>query len=147
MSGITLMEEIALLLADCDLGTYRPDSTDGTIYLLQLPQTPPSPEVAMAIAAYPGGDGDAGLAYDKLRFQIRCRGSKNDKTAGYRLATAVWDALQGMGSRYLPGGTWLVQALGVSSGPGYVGSDQNGRDEHVVNVEFEVHTNARRARA
>lgn len=141
---MTLLEEVAELLADLGIGTYKPTAADGTIYLLQLPQ---SPDVAVAVAPYTGANGDAGLPYDLARFQIRCRGSKNNKTAGYALAKSAWDALQGLGSRYLPGGTWMLQCLGVTSGPALMGFDANGRDEWVVNVEIEVETSARRARA
>lgn len=141
---MTLLEEVAQLLAELGIGTYKPTGADGTIYLLQLPQ---SPDVAVAVTPYTGANGDAGLPYDTPRFQIRCRGSKNDKTAGYALAKSVWDAVQGLGSRYLPGGTWMVQCVGVTNGPGFMGFDENGRDEYAVNVEIEVETRARRARA
>lgn len=141
---MTLLEEVAMLLAQLGVGTYTPSAAGGTIYLVQLPQ---EPDVAMAVTPYPGATGDAGLPYDLPRFQIRCRGSKNDRTAGYALAHSVWNALQGLGSGYLPGGTWMVQCTGVTNGPGYMGTDGNGRDEYVVNVEIEVETRARRARA
>lgn len=141
---MTLLEEVARLLAELGLGTYKPDASDGTIYLLQLPQ---SPDVAMAVTFYAGGQGDAGLQYDTPRCQIRCRGTKNDKTQGYALAKSVYDALHGLSRRTLPGGTWMLQCLGVQSGPAGMGIDNNGRDEWTVNVEFEVDTRAPRARA
>lgn len=139
---LTLLEEVALLAVDLGLGTYE---LGGTIYLGRLPQG--DPDVCMAIAPYPGGDADAGLPWDKPRFQFRCRGKKNDAVQGYRLARTVWVTLHGLGSRSLRGGTWMVQCLGVNNGPALMGYDQNGRDEYAVNMEIEVSTNVRRARA
>lgn len=137
--------EVAQLLAELDLGTYKPPpAIDGTIYLLRLPQTP---DLAMAVSFYAGPEGDAGLPYDTPRCQIRCRGTKADKTAGYALAQSVYDALHGLSRRYLPGGTWMLQCLGVQSGPISMGFDDNSRDEHAVNVQFEFETHAPRARA
>lgn len=140
---MTLLEEVARFLEQLGLGTYRPEG-GGTIFLLLLPQ---DPDVCMAITFYPGPQSDGGLPYDSPRCQIRCRGTKNDRTQGYKLAKQVYDALHGLGSQYLPGGTWMVQCLGWQGGPAPMGMDGNSRDEWVVNVEFEVSTNARRARA
>lgn len=139
----SLLEEMALWLEQLGLGTYQATGTDGTIYLLQAPQ---SPDVCIAIAPYTGAEVEQGLNYDRPRFQFRCRGRKNDQTAGYVLAKQVFDAVAGRGSGYLPAGTWMLQCIALS-GPALMGFDQNGRDEHVVNVEIEVQTSAPRARA
>jgi len=140
---MTLLEEVALYLEQLGLGTYK-TTTGGTIYLLKLPQ---SPDECMAITFYPGPESDGGLQYDSPRCQIRCRGTKNDRTRGYALAKSVYDALHGQGSQHLPGGTWMVQCLGWQGGPAPMGFDGNDRDEWVVNVEFEFATSAPRARA
>lgn len=143
---MTLLEEVAMLLTELGLGQYTPDGTGGTVYLLALPSTP---DVCMSVTPYnSGADGDAGLPYDKPRYQIRCRGTKADRTSGYTLGKAVYDALHGLGSRTLPGGTWMLQCLAVAGGgPGYIGVDDQGRAEFVINVELEVETRAPRARA
>lgn len=140
---MTLTEEIAQLLHNLGLGVYKADGTaGGTIYLTRLPQTP---DIAIAVARYAGPEADAKLPYDEPRIQIRTRGSKTDTRIGETKAQQIYDALHGMSSRTLPGGTWLLQVVAVQSGPVYMGVDGNGRDEWVVNVRTEIENSAYRA--
>lgn len=129
---MTLLEEFAALLAQRGLGTYEDDG--GTIFLAALPA---APDVAIALARYPGGESDSRLPYDEVNLQIRCRGDGDPRTAE-GAAQAVYDELHGLGMITLPGGTWLQLAVGVQGGPIYIGRDQNGRHEFTVNLRAEV---------
>lgn len=142
---MTLLEEIMLLIEEHELGTYDTTGDTGTIYALDLPQGPP--DVCMAVAFYTGPMSDSGLPYDQPRCQIKIRGSKANKLAGFDLAQRVYDRMHGLRSRYLAGGTWMVQCLAWQGIPAYLGKDGNGRDLHTVNLEFDVHTRAPRARS
>lgn len=132
---MTLLEEFAQLLAARGLGTFQADgSAGGTIFLAALPT---SPDRCKAIATYGGEESSALLDYDEPRIQIRCRGGKDPREAETD-AQAVYDALHGLGRVTLPGGTWLQLAVGIQGGPAYIGRDQNGRHEYVVNIRAEV---------
>ncbi|TQN26091.1 hypothetical protein FHX37_4629 [Haloactinospora alba] len=134
---MTLTEEVANLLVSLDVGTYHADGTPGgTIYLTALP---PRPDVALAVALYGGGSEASVLhPYDEPRVQVRTRGTAEDVRTGERLAQDAYDALHGLGMRTMPGGTWLQLAVGLQSGPAYMGRDDSGRHEWTVNVRIEV---------
>lgn len=132
---MTLLEEFAQLLADRGLGVFHADgSAGGTIFLAALPT---APDRCKAIATYGGAESSVLLDYDEPRVQIRCRGTKDPRTAEAD-AQAVYDALHGLGYFTLPGGTWLQLAVGIQAGPVYIGRDENGRHEYVVNIRAEV---------
>ncbi len=133
---MTITEEIARLLAELGLGTYDDASTTGNIFLKRLP---PEPASALAVSRYGAGEADAGLPYDTVNVQVRVRGSNTDFRDAENRAQAVYDALHGLGSRELPGGTWLVLCVGLQGGPIDMGADQLGRAEYAVNfrAEFE----------
>lgn len=135
---MTLTEEIAALLDELGVGTYHDDgSPGGSIYLTALPA---APDVALSVALYGGGaEASSRLPYDEPRLQIRARGTATDVRTGEQLAQQAYDALHGLGYRTMPGGTWLQLAVGIQSGPEYIGRDDNGRHEHVVNLRAEVH--------
>ncbi|WP_067184622.1 minor capsid protein [Microtetraspora niveoalba] len=133
---MTLLEEFAALLAALGLGTYKADgSTGGTIFLTVLPA---SPDRAMAVARYGGPESAATDDYDEPSIQVRVRGPATDARIAEQDAQAVYDKLHAIGSRVLAGGTWLQDAIGVQSGPIYVGRDQNGRHEYTVNLRCEI---------
>lgn len=135
---MTLTEEVAELLAELGVGTYRADGAPGgTIYLTSLPD---SPDVALAVALYgaTGAESDSRLPYDESRLQVRARGTREDARTGEALAQAAYDALHGLGYRAMPGGTWLQLAVCQGGGPSYLGRDGNGRHEWVVNLRAEV---------
>lgn len=134
--NVTLTEEVAQLLAELDVGTYHADGTPGgTIYLTVLP---PRPDVALAVALYGGTEASALHSYDEPRVQVRTRGTAEDVRSGERLAQSAYDALHGLGMITMPGGTWLQLAVGLQSGPAYIGRDDSGRHEWTVNVRIEV---------
>ncbi|MEO6081929.1 MAG: minor capsid protein [Umezawaea sp.] len=132
---MTPAEEFAQLLQVLGLGTYAPTGTTGTIFLRKLPD---KPDVALAVARYPGGESDARLGYDDIRFQVRVRGSSTDVRTGEALAQRVYDELHGLPSRYLPGGTWMVDCVGLQSGPIDIGDDPHHRPEWTVNFRSEL---------
>ncbi|MEV4320991.1 minor capsid protein [Microbispora rosea] len=133
---MTLLEEFAALLAELDLGTYQADgATGGTIFTTKLPSTP---DRCMAVARYGGAESDSRNPWDQPSIQIRCRGSATDSREAEADAQAVYDALHGLGMRTLPGGTWLQLAICGGGGPVYIGTDQNGRHEYVVNARCDI---------
>lgn len=134
---MTLLEEVAALLAELGLGTYQADgAAGGTIFTTRLPT---SPDRCMAVARYGGAESDSRNPWDEPSIQIRCRGSAVDSREAETDAQAVYDALHGLGMRELtPGGTWLQLAICGGGGPAYIGTDGNGRHEYVVNVRCDV---------
>lgn len=132
---MTLLEELAQLLADLGLGTYTPTGTGGTIYLATLPT---SPDRAMAIALYGGGESDARHSHDAPSVQVRCRGTATDARTAETDAQAVYDTLHGLQAQTLAGGTWLRHLVGVNGGPVYIGRDGNGRHEYTINFRAEI---------
>lgn len=129
---MTLLEEWCAALADLGLGTYMADGTaGGTIF---TPTLPTEPDQALAVARYAGAEGTVGVITEP-RIQIRVRGTADDGRDAERTAQDVYQLVHGLRYRFLaPGGTWLVAAFGVQSGPVYVGRDGNGRHEYTVNV-------------
>ncbi len=128
-------EEFLLLAQEVGLGTYTPEAVTGTLFLGKLPT---DPDLAVALALYPGPESDARLGYDELRLQFRIRGPARDYRAGKTLAQQVYDELHGMPSRYLAGGTWMVDLIGQQAGPIDFGPDENYRPEWTVNMRSEL---------
>ena len=133
---MTLLEEYARLAEELGLGLYRPTSVGGSLFLGKLPD---EPALAVAIARYAGGESDAKLGYDELRLQFRVRAPHGNYAVGEELAQRVYDQLHGLPSRYLPGGTWMVDLIGVQSGPIDIGTDAKHRPEWTINFRSEVH--------
>lgn len=133
---MTFIEEIAALLDELGLGSYNADgSVGGTIFLLSLP---PAPDVAIAVAPYQSNEASIRVAVDEPRFQIRCRGTSTDARIPGQLAQNIYDALHGMTSRALPGGTHVALIAGTQSTPIYIGRDKNSRFEYTVNFRAAV---------
>lgn len=133
---MTLLEEYAVLSELLGLGLYQPSTTGGTLFLGKLPD---EPALAVAIARYAGGESDAKLSYDDIRLQFRIRGPHTDYALGEELAQRTYDTLHGLSSRYLPGGTWMVDLIGLQSGPVDIGTDAKHRPEWTANFRSEVH--------
>jgi hypothetical protein len=133
---LVLEEELALLLQDLGLGSYKPDAAGGTLY---WPVAPSDPDECTTLAIYGGTESSSRDPYDEPRLQVRCRGNAIDPRIPKRQAVAVYDALHGLGHRPLAGGTELQLAVGIGSGPEYMGRDATGRHEYVVNFRVEVY--------
>jgi hypothetical protein len=132
---VTLLEEIARLFEELQLGTYRPEGTSGDIFLAAMPA---SPDLAVILARTAGRESDSRLGYDEPVVHVRVRGNAEDAVSAEIRAQAIYDAVHGLGSRSLPGGTWLVLSVGTQGGPIYVGRDANNRDEWAVNLRMEL---------
>lgn len=132
---MTPAEEFALLLHVLGLGVYAPTGLNGTVFLRRLPD---QPDLAIAVARYAGGEADSKLGYDEVKLQFRIRGPHNDVRIGDALAQRVYDQLHGLPSRYLPGGTWMVDCIGEQSGPIDIGTDAHHRPEWTVNMRSEL---------
>lgn len=135
MTALLVEEEFLLLVQDRGLGTYAPDTVTGNLFLGKLPD---APDLAVALALYPGPESDAKLGYDELRLQFRIRGPARDYRVGKTLAQQVYDELHGMPSRYLAGGTWMVDLIGQQAGPIDFGPDDHHRPEWTVNMRSEL---------
>lgn len=132
---MTLLEEIAYLAAELDLGTYTPDAPGGTIYTALLP---PDPDTCIAIARYGGTESLVTDDFDQPSIQIRIRGAAADTRTAEQLAERVYKAFHGLGPRTLAGGSTLILAVCTQSGPVYIGPDQLGRHEYTVNMRCEL---------
>ncbi|MBG0830513.1 hypothetical protein HS041_22385 [Planomonospora sp. ID67723] len=127
---MTLLEELAQLTEDLGLGSFP-----GSIFLTRMP---PSPDTCIVLARYGGSESSLSDDYDEPRIQVRVRGPAADVRTAEVLAERVYDALHGLGSRTLASGTWLQLAVGIQSGPVFIGQDSSGRPEFVINVRCEV---------
>ncbi|GAA0605632.1 hypothetical protein GCM10010174_22980 [Kutzneria viridogrisea] len=132
---MTLLEEFARLLQEFGLGSYQP-AGGGTI-VLAVP--PAMPDAVLVLTRAAGLDADSTLPYDTPTVQVRVRGAVKDAVGAEGTAQAVYDALHGLGSRALPGGTWLVLGLATGGGPVYAGRDSADRDQWDVSFRMELH--------
>lgn len=138
-------ESYALLLAELNLGEYRPGDPTGSIFLLGVP--PDTPHTALAVAVYGGDVPDAQLAYSDHAWQVRVRSAPHASVEGSRLAYRVHDTVLGLGRRRLPDGTELVPPVTTAQGaPVYIGQDDRGCHEWTVNVSNETRRRTRNRR-
>lgn len=122
-----LIDEIADYLAAQGLGTVGVDLFVGHL--------PTAPDTALAVFAT-GGLPAGSYPLDAPTVQVRSR-AENILAAYTRLAE-VYDALHGLHHITLPGGTWVLNCLGVQSAPTGLGQDDAGRDEFVINFSLTV---------
>lgn len=133
---MTPLEEFAQLLEDLGLGAYNADgAAGGKVFLAAAPSTP---DRCITIARYGAGEADSLNPWDEINLQFRLRGTAADARTAENDAQALYDALHGLGPRYLAGGTWLQLAVGQAGGPVYIGRDSNGRHEYTVNLRCEL---------
>jgi hypothetical protein len=125
---VTLLEELLAFHALLGLDT-------GPVYATRMPA---SPDRCVVYARYAGGESRLADNYDEPRIQIRVRGPATDVRVAEADADRIYDAWHGLGSRHLPGGTFLLLAVGVQSGPIFIGQDANGRPEYTVNLRCEI---------
>jgi len=128
-----LLDGLARLLDDRGHATYDPTGTSGDLFIEAMP---PTPDAAVGLWLYDGGEQDSRNAYDSLRLQVRARGGTDPRVSRAR-AQAIYSELHGLAGVELADGTWLVLAAAIST-PAPMGPDSNGRHEHVVNFRLDV---------
>lgn len=99
---------------------------------------PTAPDRCFVVARYGGPESSLALPYDEPSIQYRLRGPATDVRVAEADAELLYDALHGLGEITLPGGTWLQLAVGVQSGPIFIGQDANGRCEYTVNLRCDI---------
>lgn len=122
-----LIDEIADYLAAEGLGTVGTD-----IFVGHLPAKPDTALGVFATGGFPSGS----YPLDEPTLQVRSR-SHSLQTAYERLAQA-YSALHGLHHTPLPGGTWLLNCLGLQPAPTGIGRDSAGREEFVINFRLVV---------
>lgn len=133
MSGYTssLLDGIAGLLAEADIGIFRPDAVisdpDTGIFRGVMPDTP---ERALGLTAYPVVDDDTTNAVTGV--QIRMRAGR-DPDAVDDLADAVFDALHNR-RQYRINGVYV--ALSWRQSQAWIGQDVQQRMELTSNFYF-----------
>ncbi|MGY5129213.1 minor capsid protein [Streptomyces nigrescens] len=127
------LDAFARYLDERRLLTYDPTGICGDTFIETLP---PSPHEAVSLSLYGAGATDARNGWDTRSLQVRVRGT-SDPRISRRRAEALYGALHGLARCELPGGIWLVLAAAVAA-PAPVGTDANGRHEHVVNLRLDI---------
>ncbi|MFD8546794.1 minor capsid protein [Streptomyces sp. NPDC059649] len=129
-----LLDALARYLDEQSLLTYDPDGTAGDTFIETLP---PEPAEAVGLWLYDAGAPDARNGYDTRSVQVRVRGTA-DPRVSRRRCEAIYGALHGLAGIQLPGdGPWLVLAAARAT-PAPMGTDANGRHEHVLNIAVDV---------
>ncbi|MGE3276725.1 MAG: minor capsid protein [Vicinamibacterales bacterium] len=126
-------EEIgALLVADGVVGA-------SLVFYGALPDD--TPDKCLAIIPSPSGlppgrkFGQAGIGYDRPRFQILCRGDRKDYQSAEALALAAYESVAAVQAATLSG--TFYHGLEPAAAPGYVGEDKNRRPLFSLNVQGE----------
>lgn len=132
---MSLTDDLARLAHDLDHGIYVPGSLTTTIFLGQLPT---DPEVAIAIAPYPGLAGNAHIGHDQPRVQYAVRGGLDPRVAE-DLAQRIYDDMVGLRRRTLTSGAQLVLCHPVQSGPIWMPTEERGRTRYIVNLALHLH--------
>ncbi|MEV7413567.1 minor capsid protein [Streptomyces althioticus] len=127
-----LADGLARYLAARGLLTYDPTGTRGDTFIGTMP---PAPDEAVALTLYGDGTTTDRDGADLDRLQIRVRGTA-DPRKSYDRCLALRDALHGLAGVELPDGTWLV--LATAPRPSPMGTDANGRHEHVTNAALDI---------
>ncbi|MFD4788799.1 minor capsid protein [Streptomyces sp. NPDC058459] len=134
MSGYTssLLDGIAGLLAEADIGVWRPDSVlqDGEVGIFRATM-PDSPDRALALTAYPVTDDDTANAITGV--QVRMRAGPDGVDAIDDMADVVFDVLHNR-RHFEVGGVHV--ALSWRNSQGWIGQDSQGRMELTANYYF-----------
>jgi hypothetical protein len=129
-----LLDGIARYLKGLGLVDYRPDGTDGDLFIENMPDRP---DGCVVLTLYGGPEPDSKLGYDEPSLQVRTRGTRDPRVSRQR-NEAVRDELHGLGPITLPDGTELISSIANQAVPASIGVDANGRHEHVCNYRLEV---------
>jgi hypothetical protein len=136
-----LAAEIARYLSDQGIGTFNEAGPGGDIFVPLLPDTP---EQAVAVRPTGGYQADGKDPYDKPTVQVYVRGTTDART-GASKAQAIYDLLHGFHAmHFVSNGIFIVNCVGIQSGPAHVGRDENGRHEFSMNFELYILNESRR---
>ncbi|MFZ3471464.1 minor capsid protein [Streptomyces sp. 2.9] len=124
------LDSLAQYLAARALLTYDPSGLSGDCFVEAMP---PAPGLAVALALYDAGAHASRDDDQDRRLQIRVRGTADPRVSRTR-CEALHNALHGLAGVELPGGIWLTLATARGT-PAPMGTDANGRHEHVVNFD------------
>lgn len=133
MSLVPLLEGLAQLLAQRELGAWRPDGAayapgETAIVVGALPDSPPA---AIALAPYGVGD-DPSMSESTTGVQVRSRtATLHDPRPGLALVDGIFDALHGLDGLTLPTGVRVVTCQRQSWTP--LGADDNQRPRYSQN--------------
>lgn len=130
-----LLDGLTRHLAAKGLVTFETAATPGgDCFIDNMPATP---DEAVALTTYDDArEPDSLLGYDEPRVQVRVRGTRDPRVSRER-CKAIYAELHGLGPVTLPDGTELVLSVALQSGPAAMGTDDNGRHEHVCNFRME----------
>lgn len=129
-----LLDGLCQYLAGQQLGTYAPGTLDGDLYTDQLPE---GLDNTVAVAGY-GGEQVTYRNYSAPNVQVRVRGTTAGPNRSRARAWALYRALHGLTNVQLPDGTLLLTCFGIQSSPQYMGQDDTGRYEHVLNFRTTI---------
>jgi hypothetical protein len=130
-----LTEGLARYLDAQGLGVYSPDEAGGSIFLEKTPQTP---DQALGIFVSGGPGASGALGWDTPTVQVIVRGGRHDPRSAINFANAVYGALQGLNTTTLPGGVYVLNCVGVQSGPVRIGFDDEERLRLSLNFQLEI---------
>lgn len=130
-----LLDGLARHLADKGLVTFETAPTPGgDCFIDTMPSTP---DEAVTLSTYDDArEPDSLLGYDEPRVQVRVRGTSDPRVSRER-CKAIRSELHGLGPVTLPDGTELILSVALQGGPVSMGTDANGRHEHVCNFRME----------
>lgn len=129
-----LVDGLLTYLAARDLLTYDPEGVTGDAFSDVVPA---SPDELVCLTLYGGAPVDSLLPYDTPNVQVRTRAQTDPRIARAR-AWAIYNELNGLGPCDLPDGTRLILTV-ANQTPQFLGQDDTGRPEYVVNFSLEVH--------
>lgn len=130
---MNLATAVAEHLDQLGLVDYQPSGAGGDVFIDVLPSTP---DEAVSLRVYGGGEPDPVHPYDRPRLQAWVRGTRDPRTAQDR-SHAIYDALHGLSSIELPGGLWAVSCFAQAQ-PAFVSVDENQRVRYSTNFLWEV---------
>lgn len=114
------------------LEAYAPDA----VWPMFFNYMPSEPHEALVLASTPGSTTQSGEDYDEPNLQMRAR-SPHELRGGEILQEA-YDTLNACGRITLPNGVEIQDAIGVQSGPNWIGRDERERHAWAVNLTVSV---------
>lgn len=133
---------IAEHLALAGVGTYDdvyPDDAEWPYFFSYMPSEPAE---CVVLASTPGMTTQSGEPYDEPNLQARARSPH--PLRGGDILQALYDELNACGRTTLPNGVEIQDAIGIQSGPNYIGRDERERHMWAVNLAVSVKNENRR---